>query len=201
MKKHLLSASFAFALCLVSANASAVEVGEQAPDFTLSDINQKPHSLSDSKGKYMVLELTNPDCPFVKKHYDSGNMQSLQKEYTAKGVEWFTVASSAPGKQGHYGAEEWQGIATKRGDASSAILLDADGTAGKAYGAKTTPHLFIVNPEGSLIYQGAIDDKPSVEPADVKTAKNHVKAALDEAMSGQAVTTASTDSYGCSVKY
>ena len=181
--------------------SQATSVGETAPAFTLVDINQKSHSLSDYEGKYVVLEWTNYDCPFVKKHYNSGNMQRLQKEYTSKGVIWLSINSSAHGNQGHYHYEDWARMVKEKDSQSTAVLLDGDGVVGRQYGAKTTPHLFVINPEGRLIYKGAIDDKPSTNPADVKTAKNYVTAALDEAMAGKDVSVSSTQSYGCSVKY
>ena len=177
------------------------EIGKPAPDFSLNDPSGAAHSLADAKGKLVVLEWTNPDCPFVKKHYGSGNMQKLQADYTAKGVVWYTIASSAPGKQGHYGPEDWKGILQKRGDKQTALLLDPDGAVGRLYGAKTTPHVFVVGKDGVLLYKGAIDDKPSTDPADVAGARNLVAAALDEALDGKPVSRPVTESYGCSVKY
>jgi peroxiredoxin len=181
--------------------AKDAEVGNPAPNFTLSDLSGKPRSLSEFKGKFVVLEWTNPECPFVKKHYGSGNMQALQKKWTGKGAVWLTISSSAKGKQGFYSAQEWQGIAKERGDNGTALLLDSDGKVGKAYGAKTTPHVFIVSPQGLLIYKGAIDDKASPDPEDIKGAKNFVDLALDQAFAGKPVSYSSTQSYGCSVKY
>jgi peroxiredoxin len=178
-----------------------VQVGKQAPDFALTDTNGKTHHLSDYKGKYIVLEWYQPDCPFVRKHYNSGNMQALQKEYAAKGVVWLSIDSSAAGQEGNYPSAELNQIATKSGAVRTALLLDADGKVGHLYGAKTTPDMYIINPQGVLVYQGAIDDKPSTDLADVKTAKNYVKSALNAVMGGQTVATASTRPYGCSVKY
>jgi len=172
-----------------------------APAFSLTDIDGKAHALADYKGRVVVLEWTNPDCPFVKKHYGSGNMQSLQKEFAAKGVVWLTVNSSAPGKQGHYEPSAWKTMLTEKGSAPTAMLLDPDGTAGHAYGAKTTPHLFVINAEGELVYEGAIDDNSSYNPEDIAGAQNYVKAALDAVLGGQPVATAVTQPYGCSVKY
>ncbi len=180
---------------------SEVTVGQAAPDFTLTDTNGKAVKLSDFKGKYVVLEWFSYDCPFVEKHYGSGNLQNLQKAYTQKGVVWLSINSSAEGKEGFYSASETNSKMQEKGGSPSAILLDSDGKVGKLYGAKTTPHMFIVNPDGNLIYQGAIDDKSSFDPADIAVAKNYVQAALEEAMAGKPVTTASTKSYGCSVKY
>ena len=176
-------------------------VGQPAPEFTLTDTTGHTQSLSAQKGKCVVLEWSNHECPFVRKHYGSGNMQKLQASAVAKGVVWFTVVSSAFGKQGHVLAEQAEVIRKQRGDVSTAMLLDADGVVGKRYGAKTTPHMFVVNPQGVLIYAGAIDDKPSVDPADVARATNYVQRALDEVMAGQPVSTPQTTSYGCSIKY
>jgi peroxiredoxin len=178
-----------------------VQIGKEAPDFTLTDTNGKTHRLSDYKGKYVVLEWYQPDCPFVRKHYNSGNMQALQKEYVARGVVWLSINSSASGQEGNYPPAELNQIATKTGSARTALLLDPDGKVGHLFGAKTTPDMYIINPQGALVYQGAIDDKPSTELADVKTAKNYVKSALDAVMGGKTVALTSTRPYGCSVKY
>jgi peroxiredoxin len=176
-------------------------VDQAAPDFSLTGIDGKTYKLSDFKGKYVVLEWNNLDCPFVRKHYASGNMQSLQKKYTEKGVVWLTVCSSATGKQGYYEPAQLQEKMNENHFAATAYLRDPDGTVGRAYGAKTTPHMFVVNPAGVLIYAGAIDDKPSFDPNDIPKAGNYVAACLDESMAGKAVATSSTASYGCSVKY
>ncbi len=175
--------------------------GKAAPQFTLTDTNGKTHKLADYKGKYVVLEWFNHGCPFVRKHYNSGNMQKLQKEYTKKGVIWLSICSSATGKQGYGSASEQNKLSAENGAAPTAILLDADGIVGHLYGAKTTPDMFIVDPKGILIYTGAIDDTPGVDISEIATAKNYVQAALDESMSGKPVSVASTHSYGCSVKY
>lgn len=181
--------------------AGGIEVNQAAPGFTLKDTLGIDHALSALKGKFVVLEWTNHDCPFVKKHYDSGNMQKLQKAYIEKGVVWLSVNSSAEGKQGNYTPEKWNELNKEKGVAATAVLLDPDGTVGKMYGAKTTPHMFVISPEGVLIYKGAIDDKPSVDPESLKDAKNYVAAALDAAMAGKPVETPATQAYGCSVKY
>ncbi len=178
-----------------------VQVGKEAPDFVLTDTNGKTHHLSDYKGKYVVLEWYQPDCPFVRKHYNSGNMQALQKEYVSQGVVWLSIDSSAAGQEGNYPADRLSQIATKTGSTRTALLLDADGKVGHLYGAKTTPDMYIINPQGILVYQGAIDDKPSTDLGDVRTAKNYVKTALNAVMAGQSVATTSTRPYGCSVKY
>ena len=182
-------------------NAESTEVGQSSPDFILTDTNGKSHSLSGSKGKFVVLEWVNYDCPFIKKHYGSGNMQNLQKAYREKGVVWFSINSSAPGKQGHFSDEEVNKRMGEKGAAPTAYLQDPDGVVGKLYGARSTPHMFVINPNGILIYQGALDSIASTDPADIPKAKNFVAAALDEAMSGKPVSESQTQSYGCSVKY
>jgi len=180
---------------------AAPEVGQPAPAFTLTDSNGQSHNLADFKGKFVVLEWLNHGCPFVKKHYDSNNMQKLQKEYTGKDVVWLSIVSSAPGKQGHMSPAETNQAKEEKGSAATAVLLDEDGTVGQLYGAKVTPELYVINPDGNLIYAGAIDDKKSLDPADVEGAANYVKRALDEALAGQPVSTPKTEPYGCSVKY
>ncbi len=186
----------------VAATATATAaIDQKAPAFSLSGIDGKTYSLADFKGKYVVLEWNNFDCPFVKKFYGSGKMQELQKEYTDKGVVWLTICSSAEGKQGYYDAATLQTMNADRKTSPTAYLTDADGKVGKLYGAKTTPHIFIINPDGVLIYAGAIDDKPGPDPADIATANNYVVTSLSLAMSGKPVEVKSTQSYGCSVKY
>ncbi len=177
------------------------EVGKAAPNFSLPDTNGKTRSLADLKGKYVVLEWYQPDCPFVKKHYRSGNMQALQKEYAAKGVTWLSIDSSAPGEEGNYPADKLNEIAKQDNAARAALLLDPAGEVGRLYGAKTTPDMFIIDPKGILVYKGAIDNKRSTDLADVKTATNYVKGALDAVMAGKTVSTTATQPYGCSVKY
>jgi peroxiredoxin len=176
-------------------------VGQPAPPFTLTGTDGKPHSLADYEGKYVVLEWVNYDCPFVKKHYGSGNMQKLQKKYTEQGVVWLSVNSSAPGKQGNYPPEQANALTAEKKASPTVLLLDPDGTVGKAYGAKTTPHMYVINPEGELVYAGGIDDKPSTDAADIAGARNHVDQALAEALAGKPITVASSTPYGCSVKY
>jgi peroxiredoxin len=175
--------------------------GQPAPDFTLKDQTGASHKLSDAKGKYVVLEWYNGGCPFVRRQYDDKNMQSLQKKYVKEGVTWFTVSSSAPGKQGALtgktAAKAW-----KKEGMSSALLLDSKSEVARLYGAKTTPHMFVIDPTGNVIYMGAIDDKASTDKSDdPKNAHNYVAAALDSAMAGKPVETPLTQSYGCSVKY
>jgi peroxiredoxin len=179
----------------------AAQVGSPAPGFHGSDSNGKTQSLEQYKGKYVVLEWHNHDCPYTIKHYQSGNMQSLQKEWTAKGVVWFTVISSAPGEQGYVDAAQENAYMKKMGAQPTAAILDPKGEIGHLYGAKTTPNMFIIDPNGKLIYAGAIDDHPTPEISDIQSSKNYVSAALSEAMNGKAVQTPVTRPYGCSVKY
>ncbi len=182
--------------------SARTRVGDAAPDFTLTDSTETERSLSDFTGSFVVLEWFNNDCPFVRKHYGSGNMQRLQATYTGQDVVWLTIASSAPGKQGHIVSPDAAAELIRTWQAKqTALLFDPDGTVGKRYGAKTTPHLFIIDPDGILVYAGAIDDTPSADPADIPGATNYVQQALDEAMAGKPVSVAHTRSYGCSVKY
>jgi peroxiredoxin len=180
---------------------AALPVGKAVPDFSAKGSDGKEYRLADYRGKFVVLQWYNRDCPFIHKHYDSGNMQKLQETYGKKGVIWFEIASSAPGTQGYLTAEEAQANRGKSGTRSLATLLDPDGNIGHLYGAKTTPHIFIIDPKGVLIYQGAIDDHNSTDAEDILNSKNYVAAALDEALAGKPVTVASTRPYGCSVKY
>jgi len=190
--------------CLASTALFAAEspqVGSAAPDFSVTDSKGKTQSVSQYKGKYVVLEWFNPECPFVKKHYGPGNMQKLQKEFTDKGVVWLAVDSSAPGKEGNLTPEQAEKKMTEWKTHATALVLDQDGKAGQAYGAKNTPHMFIIDPECKIIYAGAIDSKATPNPADISSSTNYVKVALDESMAGKPVSTASTRPYGCSVKY
>lgn len=191
----------AAALLLAPTAHAAAIVGQPAPDFTLADSRGAQHALSSYKGKFVVLEWINYDCPFVGKHYGSGHMQMLQKTYTGKGVVWLTINSSAPGKHGNFTPSEIDSRSQERGAAFSAYLLDSNGAVGRQYGAKTTPQMFVIDPNGTLLYGGGIDDKPSTDLADIKTARNFVQLALDEALSGKPVTLKTSTPYGCSVKY
>jgi peroxiredoxin len=175
--------------------------GKPAPEFKAIDSTGKTHALADFKGKTVVLEWTNDGCPYVQKHYGSGNMQTLQNEASANGVIWLTVISSAKGEQGYADATRANSIATDQKSASAAILLDPEGKLGRAYGAKTTPHMYIVDRDGKLVYNGAIDDKPTANPADINGARNYVREALGAVAAGKPVPVASTRAYGCSVKY
>ena len=176
-------------------------IGQPAPNFELISSMGKSYSLDQFKGKIVVLEWINFGCPFVKKHYKSANMQKLQKLYTEKDVVWLSICSSAPGKQGHLNSANMKKKLAELGYKGTAYLIDETGTIGKLYGAKTTPHMFIINPAGNLVYQGAIDDIASADPSDIAKATNYVDAALSAALAGEPVTAPSTKSYGCSVKY
>jgi hypothetical protein len=191
----------ALLLCAAPALISAAKVGEAAPDFTGMASNGKTIHLADYRGKFVVLEWHNNGCPFVRKQYNSGNMQRLQKQWTSQGVVWFTILSSAPGKQGYATASEENDFLAKEQAAPTAALLDPSGAIGHLYDAKTSPHMFVINPQGVVIYDGAIDDKPTTDLADVPGAKNYVSLALEEARAGKPVETAATRPYGCSVKY
>ena len=184
----------------VQGEAAAI-VGKAAPALELTDMTGERVRLDSFKGKVVVLEWVNFQCPFVGKHYGSGNMQGLQKKYTEKGVVWLSVCSSAPGKQGHVTGAEAKEAVDEKDAAPTRFLLDPKGTVGKAYGAKTTPHMFVIDAKGTLVYNGAIDDKPSTKPSDVEGAKNYLAAALDATMAGKKIETAATQPYGCSVKY
>lgn len=190
-----------FAVALAASAYANPQVGKPAPDFTLQDVSGNKHELSDYKGKYVVLEWVNFGCPFVKKHYGSENMQKLQKEFSEKGVVWLSICSSAPGKQGNETPDAAKKGISQFGWAASAYLVDEHGKVGKLYNAKTTPEMFMVDPKGTLIYAGAIDDKPTPDPSTVEGSNNFVKAALSEATNGKPVSVPSTKPYGCSVKY
>jgi peroxiredoxin len=181
--------------------AATARVGEPAPAFSAPDIAGKTVRLGDYAGKTVVLEWTNDGCPFVGKHYDSGNMQSLQQKYTAAGVVWLTIASSSPGEQGYVTPAEARADLARWRAAPSDFLLDPEGTVGRLYDARATPHMVVIDRAGRLVYMGAIDDKPSTRLADVKTAHNYVAAALDAVAAGQPVAVTSTQAYGCSIKY
>ncbi len=180
---------------------AAPEIGKPAPDFTLKDASGKEVKLSDYKGKYVVLEWVNFGCPFVKKHYGSGSMQATQKELTGKGAVWLSICSSAEGKQGYFPTNEVAAAVKANGSHATDYLVDASGKVGKLYDAVTTPDMFLINPEGVLVYKGAIDDRPSPDPSTLADATNYVKVAFAEASAGKPVSNPSTKSYGCSVKY
>jgi peroxiredoxin len=196
MKKSLL-----LLLALATWVHADAEIGKPAPAFTLPTCESKSVSLSDFKGKVVVLEWTNYSCPFVVKHYGSGNMQKLQADAAAKGVVWLAICSSAPKQQGHATPADALKACTERKSAATAYLIDESGATGRAYGAKRTPEMYVINADGVLVYKGAIDDKKSADPADIATAKNLVAAAIDEALAGKQVSIPETEAYGCSIKY
>jgi len=193
-------AVFVFLFVGLSAG-NATRVGDRAPDFTATDSNGRVHKLSEYQDKFVVLEWTNRGCPYTQKHYNSGNMQRLQHEWTSRGVIWLTVISSAPGKQGYVKAAEENAYVKQVNAAPTAVLLDPTGALGHLYDAKTTPHMFVIDSRGILIYNGAIDDRPTTDLSDVKGAKNFLSLALEEATSGKPVSVPTTRPYGCSVKY
>ncbi len=180
---------------------AGVETGASAPDFTLADSTGIEHSLSDFKGSYVVLEWTNHKCPFVVKYYQEGHMQALQKKMTDKGVVWLQVLSSAPGKQGYLTADEAEALRAENNHQSTAMLLDPSGEVGQLYDARTTPHMYLIDPEGTLIYQGAIDSVKSTRTSDIEGATNYVKTAYMADKKGEPVADPTTTPYGCSVKY
>ena len=189
------------ALALAATAAFAIPPGSLAPNFTGTDSNGNTQSLAQYRGKYVVLEWANQGCPYEQKLYRSGTMEKLQKEWTSKGIVWLSVISSAPGQQGYVTPPQENDYLKKMNAAPTAALLDPRGAIGHLYEAKTTPHMFVIDPAGKVIYQGAIDDKPSPDPDTLAGAHNYVSAALEQAMSGKPVTTPVTRSYGCSVKY
>ena len=197
--KNILIPTIAGAFALITAHAA--EIGQAAPDFSVKNVKGETVSLADFKDKVVVLEWINYGCPFVKKHYDSGNMPALQEKYTAKGVVWLTVNSSAEGKQGYHAPSEMAEIAAKHGNKASHFLMDTDGKMGKAYDAKVTPHMYIIHKDGKLVYNGAIDSNPSAKTEDVATADKWFADALDAVLAGKEVSNAKTKPYGCGVKY
>ncbi len=202
MKRIASLLAAALGAVIATAAFAAPEVGQAAPDFTLTDINGQSHSLSSFKGKTVVLEWVNPECPFVVKHYDkSGNLPATQKAAVADGVVWLSINSAAPGKQGDFDRTKVEAWTKRVGAAHTAYFRDQDGKVGKLYDARTTPHMFVIDPQGTLVYAGGIDDIRSADAADIQKAKNFVKAALADLKSGQEVQTKTSRPYGCSVKY
>ena len=193
--------SLALTLATFTLPALAVAPGSPAPDFKGTDSNGVQHTLSEYRGKFVVLEWANKGCPYDQKHYLSGSIESQQREWTAKDVVWLTVISSAPGEQGYVTPSEENTYLKTMHAAPTAALLDPTGAIGRLYEAKTTPHIFVIDPTGKLIYQGALDDKPTTEQADLKGARNYLNETLTAAMAGKPVSVASTRPYGCSVKY
>lgn len=189
-------------LLLAAATAHAAPVvGQPAPDFTVPDTAGTPVKLSDFRGKVVVLEWTNPGCPFVAKHYDSGNMQGLQKTWGAKDIVWLSISSTNPRSADYQKPDQLAALWKKQGASPRALLMDDDGKVGRLYSARTTPHMYVIDPKGTLVYAGGIDDRRTTSVADVKTAKNYVTAALTEVTAGKPVSTPTATPYGCSVKY
>ncbi|MGB5453207.1 MAG: redoxin domain-containing protein [Sedimenticolaceae bacterium] len=197
MKPVLTALLFAMA----TTAGAAPKIGEPAPGFTGMDTSGKSHALSDFRGKPVVLEWTNHDCPYVRKHYSSGNMQQQQQAATGQGAVWLSIISSAPDKQGHVTPAQADALTAERNAAPSAVILDEKGEIGRLYGAKTTPHMYIIDADGKLAYMGGIDSIPSTNPADIAKATQYVPAALAQVMQGEPVTPSVTRPYGCSVKY
>ena len=196
---YVLFASLALTAFVSAGTALAATVGQPAPDFALPDLQDKTQRLSDFAGKYVVLEWVNPECPFVKKHYNSANIPGLQKDAVAKNVVWLSINSTHPGSSEFKTPAEMKSWLAAKGGAPTTVLFDKSGAMGKAYGARTTPHMYVIDAAGKLIYAGGIDDKRSANIEDIKTAKNFVRVALDEALAGKPVSTSVP--YGCSVKY
>ncbi len=202
MKFGLMALTMALVVSTFSPAAqAAVEVGQDAPAFTGTDTNGKTHNLADYKGKIVVLEWTNPECPYVVKHYGSGNMQKIQSQYAGDELVWLTINSGAEGKQGHLTGEQANAYIAEQKAKQTAYLLDGDGTIGNLYGAKTTPHMFVIDKDGKIAYAGAIDSDNSFKPETIEGATNYVSAAIDSLKAGKAVEVATTQPYGCNVKY
>lgn len=197
-KKFVIIFLFLFAII---GSAQTAKLNEQAPNFKLIDSNGKEHSLSDFKDKIIVLEWINYECPFVKKHYNSKNMQAIQEKYTNADVVWLAICSSAESKQGNFSNDEINSRSKKHNAKFTAYLIDSNGKVGKMYGAKTTPHMFVIDKDGKIVYAGGIDDKASTDIEDIKSARNYVSSALDELLAGKTVSKQSSTPYGCSVKY
>lgn len=186
---------------LAAGASSGPSIGQAAPDFSLSDVTGKTVRLSDFRGRYVVLEWNNPSCPFVQKHYGSGNMQKLQKEAAANNVAWFTINSTESGHGDYQAPAQLGRWMREQGGAPAATLMDAEGVAGRAYAARVTPHMYIVDPQGRLIYAGGIDDKPSVRASDIHGATNYIRVGLSQALAGQPLSQPTTRAYGCTIKY
>lgn len=193
--------ALAAGLALTTDVQAAAAVGQPAPAFTAKDTTGRTVSLADFKGKHVVLEWVNPGCPYVRKHYDSKNMQGTQQGAASKGVVWLAINSTEPGHGDYLPPARLAAWMQGQGAAATATLMDEAGQVGRAYGARTTPHMYVINPQGTLVYAGAIDSKPSANPADTASATNHVNVALGELLAGKPVSTPVTRPYGCSVKY
>lgn len=201
IKELFIGGAAALAMAVAAPAAAAPTVGQPAPAFTVTDSNGRQHSLSDFRGRTVVLEWTNAECPFVKKFYEPGAMQRMQADATRNGVVWLTVNSGAPGKQGHVTPAQANAKMKAAGFNSTAYIPDPDGTLGRLYGARTTPHMFVIDPKGILVYAGGIDDTPTANSADIAKARNFVQLALADIAAGRPVATPTSRPYGCSVKY
>jgi peroxiredoxin len=201
MKAWMLSGVMAAGLLAAAGASAQAVVGQAAPAFSATDTAGRPVTLADYKGKHVVLEWVNPGCPFVQKHYDSGNMPATQKSATSKGVVWLSVNSTAKDAGDYQSPAELSAWQKSKNAAPSATLMDVDGKVGRAYGARTTPHMYLIDPQGKLIYAGAIDSKPTANQADIQTATNYVNQAVGEALAGKPVSQATSRAYGCSIKY
>ena len=201
MSKHVFSLMVLTMALSVACARAQVTTGEPAPEFTLTDTKGTAHNLSDFRGKYVVLEWVNHGCPFVVKFYKPGEMQKLQAEMTGQDVVWLSICSSAKGRQGHMSNDDWNAKIEETGTAATAVLIDEDGTVGKLYGARTTPHMYVIDPAGNLIYQGAIDSIRSTNSDDIANAENYIRSAVAQHMAGEQVVVAETQAYGCGVKY
>lgn len=201
LRRSLIPTALVLGLCFSASSWSAPAVGQDAPAFTLTDTSGKSVRLADFKGKHVVLEWVNPGCPYVRKHYSSANMQGTQKEVTGKGVVWLAINSTETGHPDYLAPKKLASWMTEQKAGATLTLMDEEGAVGQAYGARTTPHMYIINPQGKLIYAGGIDSIPSARPEDIKTAVNYVKQSVGQALAGQPLTNATTRPYGCSVKY
>jgi len=201
IRPWILGAAITTGLCAATGAAAQAVIGQPAPAFSAVDASGKPVSLADFKGKHVVLEWVNPGCPYVQKHYNSGNMPATQKAATAKGVTWLAISSTSKDAWDYKQPKELVGWIQGKGGAPSATLMDDSGKIGRAYGARTTPHMYLIDPQGRLLYAGAIDSKPTSNPADIAGATNYVNQAIGEALAGKAVSQPTTRAYGCSIKY
>lgn len=201
MKRTAGTSAIAVGIAVLIAASPMNRTADEAPDFTLTDTYGQSHTLSEYAGKWVVLEWLNYDCPYVRKHYNGQNMQALQERYTEKGVVWLSIVSSAPGTQGYFPNSEMNARTESHNGKQTAVLIDESGEVGRAYGALVTPHMYVITPDGEIVYNGAIDDKPTANPASLETARNYVVEALDAAMAGEPVPTPTSQPYGCTVKY
>ncbi len=201
LNRPLKALMLACSVTLAGGALAQAQLNQPAPAFTATDIAGKSVNLSEFQGKYVVLEWVNPGCPFVQKHYNSGNMQSLQKEAATKGVVWLSVASNAKGAEGYQSPTALAAWMKGKSAAQTGVLVDSDGKLGRAFGARATPHMYVISPQGTLIYAGGIDNKPTTNPADIAGATNYVRQALNEALAGKAVSRAAAPAYGCGIEY